>query len=262
MLNEINFIFCIGFRCYSVEFLKKYELRKISGPFDYLFIDIETSFKILNNNFNNFLYDIVLFNKSTKNIKLYYNKNTNEINNNLYKLLKKRNIFYMAHNYNYNNLLINQNYINNNLLSNNLYDWTNICVFLHHNIVDNNIYNIIKMRCERFINISNIYKDNICLFFITKIISCNNIKDYIKDIINMKNNYNIYYYLIIIICSDNNDEEHYYYDNEKCLFIIKKVDSYEYQYTNYKTDNNLNYDKEYEIILKYFKFNLIEKSNI
>ena len=41
----INFIFSIGYRCYSPEFLNNFKLRKMSSPFDYLFIDFETSLK-------------------------------------------------------------------------------------------------------------------------------------------------------------------------------------------------------------------------
>ena len=56
----INFIFSIGYRCYSTDLLETYKLRKMSSPFDYLFINFETSLKIINNNFEDFLYDIIL----------------------------------------------------------------------------------------------------------------------------------------------------------------------------------------------------------
>ena len=47
----INFIFSIGYRCYSVDFLNFFKLRKMASPFDYLYIDLESSLKIINNNF-------------------------------------------------------------------------------------------------------------------------------------------------------------------------------------------------------------------
>ena len=106
----INFIFSIGYRCYSPDFLNKFKLRKMSSPFDYLFIDFETSLKIINNNFDDYLYDIILFNKNNKHIELFYKKNTTEINNKYNELLEN-NIGYMAHNYNGSNLLFNQNYL-------------------------------------------------------------------------------------------------------------------------------------------------------
>jgi len=46
----------------------------MSSPFDYLFIDFETSLKIINNNFDDYLNDIILFNKNTQHIELFYKK--------------------------------------------------------------------------------------------------------------------------------------------------------------------------------------------
>jgi len=43
-MDEIKFIFSIGFRCFSTDLLKKFKFRKISSPFDSLMIDIETCF--------------------------------------------------------------------------------------------------------------------------------------------------------------------------------------------------------------------------
>ena len=48
----INYIFTLGYRCYSTDFIEIHKLRKMSGPFDYLYIDFETSLKIINNNFD------------------------------------------------------------------------------------------------------------------------------------------------------------------------------------------------------------------
>ena len=257
----INFIFSIGYRCYSSDFLNMFKLRKMSSPFDYLFIDFESSLKIINNNFNNYLHDIVLFNKTTQHIELFYKKNTNEINNKFYELLEN-NIGYMAHNYNNNNLLLNQNYLDDNNLNNNLYNWNTICAFHHHNILDSNIYNSIKMRCERFNNIMNKYNETTSLFYITKIINCENIVDYMNNIVELKTKYGIKCFIIIIINCDNIEDSEYYNEVDKCLFIIKKVENYEIQYTKYETDNNLYYEKEFNIILKYFTLNLIEKNDI
>ena len=114
----------------------------MSSPFDYLFIDFETSLKIINNNFDDYLHDIILFNKNNKHIELFYKKNTTEINPKFYELLEN-NIVYMAHNYNNSNLLFNQNYLDNKL-NDNLYNWNTICNFLHHSILDSNIYTSIK----------------------------------------------------------------------------------------------------------------------
>jgi hypothetical protein len=59
---------------------------------------------------------------------------------------------------------------------------------------------------------------------------------------------------------------------DNMLFIIKKVPGYQEQYETYETDNNfewlewgmqgLNFDKEFEIIEKYYQFNLAYKEEV
>ena len=168
----------------------------------------------------------------------------------------------MAHNYNGSNLLFNQNYLDDNKLNDNLYNWNTICSFLHHNILDSNINTSIKKRCERFNNIINKYNETTTLFHITKIINCENIVDYMNNIVELKIKYSIKCFIIVIINYDNIEDSEYYNEVDKCLFIIKKVENYETQYTKYQTDNNLNYEKEFNIISKYFTLNLIDKNDI
>ena len=48
---EIEYIYSIGHRCNCPDFLKYYNLRNISGPFDYLYVDIDTCFDNIQNNF-------------------------------------------------------------------------------------------------------------------------------------------------------------------------------------------------------------------
>jgi hypothetical protein len=257
----INFIFSVGYRCYSTDFLIKFKLRKMSSPFDYLFIDFDTSLKIINNNFADYLHDIIAFNKNKQHIRLFYSKNTTEINSK-FTVLLQNNIGYMAHNYNESNLLFNQNYLDDNKLDNNLYNWNKICAFHHHNILDSNIYATIKRRCEIFNNVINKYNENTALFYITKIINCNNIVEYMNNIIELKRQNIKNLICIVIINCDNIEDSEYYHEVDKCLFIIKKVENYQTQYNKYQTDNNLNYDREFNIMSKYFTFDLIEKTDI
>jgi hypothetical protein len=57
-------------------------------------------------------------------------------------------------------------------------------------------------------------------------------------------------------------DDYYIFEND-ILFIIKKVNDYNYQYHNDRgTDNNLNYDNEYNIIKKYFNLNLMSYEKI
>jgi hypothetical protein len=257
----INFIFSLGFRCYSPEFLKTFKLRKISGPFDYLFIDFETSLKIINDKFENYLNDVILFNKHTRTIELFRKKNTNNINNNFYELLKTNKFEYVRENFIGHTLLFNQNYLDN--MNDNLYNWNSICCFMHHNILDDNIYKSIQNRCKRFNNIMNKYNETTALLYLTKIVNCDNIVDYMNNIIKLKELYNINCFIIIIIHCDNIEDIHFYNQVDKCLFIVKKVENYETQTSKYENDNNnLNYEKEFNIISNYFTLNLIEKDDV
>ena len=83
-----------------------------------------------------------------------------------------------------------------------------------------------------------------------------------NNIIELKKKYCIKCFIIIIINCDNNEDNNYYNEVDKCLFIIKKVENYKTQYSKYQTDNNLNYEKEFNIILNYFTLRLIEKNDI
>jgi hypothetical protein len=254
-------VLSIGYRCYSAEFLKNYNLRKFSGPFDYMCIDMETCFKAIHNNYYDFLNDIIVMYRNEKSVKLMYQKKTREIKKNIVELLEN-DIRYMADNYNNSGLLINQNYIDDNTLSGNLYDWNSICLFLHHAIQSEDIYKQLKMRCDRSQRLMQKYGETTCLFFISKIVNCSNITDYMNDIIRMKQKYNIVSFLTMILCCDNLEDTHFYNESNKCLFIVKKVEDYETQYSRYRTDNNYSYDKEYNLISQYFDFQLLEKNDV
>ena len=76
-----------------------------------------------------------------------------------------------------------------------------------------------------------------------------------------KKKYNINCYIIIIICSDKLDD-YYIFEND-ILFIIKKVGDYQYQYhKKLGTDNNLNYNKEFNIIKNIFNLELMTYEQI
>ncbi len=251
MKKEIHYVFSIGYRCYSPDFLKYYNLRMLSGPFDYLFIDIETSFQNINNGFEIFLNDIVCLNKNNNSITMHYS--SEKIKNEIVKFKSYDNIGYMSHNYNHLDLRINQNFIEN--ISNNLYEWDRICVFHHHNMLDKSTYDALTNRCNTFKKIYKANTNKLCLLFITKIVEIDEFKAYKEYIYNLKKKYKINSYIIIIICSDRLDEIECFENN--ILFIVKRVNDYNYQYSNgIGTDNNLNYEKEKNIILQYFDFKL------
>lgn len=254
---EINFIFSVGFRCISPDFLKKYNLRQISGPFDYLYVDLETSLMNINNNFREFLTNIVFVNKINNLKNIYYSEN--KIDKKILNFIQNKNIYYMGHNYNNINLLINQNFIENT--PSNLYNWKRICIFHHHDITKKEVYEKIKKRVNIFKNIYLKKKNKLCLFYITKINENENFNELKLDILNLKKKFNINCYLIIIICSCKLKKKYIFEDNT--LFIIKKVKDYNFQSNNgRKTDNVLSYKKEFNIIGKFFKMNLIDYEKI
>ena len=115
----------------------------------------------------------------------------------------------MAHDYNGSNLLFNQNYLDDNKLNDNLYNWNTICSFHHHNISNSNIHTSIKKRCERFNNIINKYNETTTLFHITKIINCENIVDYMNNIVELKIKYSIKCFIIVIINCDNIEDSEF-----------------------------------------------------
>lgn len=246
---DITHIFSIGYRCTSAKFLQKYNLRKISGPFDYMFIDIETCFQNINNNFDDYFNDILHFNLKSQINKNLYQKN--KLNNICNDLLNYSNIFYMSHNYNDKNIYINLNFMDN--VINNLYDWNKICVYIHHDINDEEIYNNLIKRSMRFMDIYNNKKSNVCLFHITKIMENITFEEYKKYIFDLKLKYKISAYIIIIFCSPLINEINLFENN--ILFISKTVPNYNFQIKNQLgTDNNYDYEKEKNIIFNYFNF--------
>lgn len=259
LMIKINYMFSIGHRCHSVNFLKEYNLRKISGPFDHLFIDIETVFLNIHTQFIDYLSNIVLINKQKNIQSINYSESNGVIDEKLLALNNSKNICYMSHNYNNVSLLINQNFIDN--VENNLYDWNRICIFLHHNILLKENYNIIHKRVTIFNNIYNNEPNATCLFYISKIIIIDNLEDYKQHIIQLKIKYNINCYIICIICSSNLNEC-VSFDCD-ILFIVKNVKNYDIQYNSGPgVDNELNYSKELHIIKSYFNMELLEYDDI
>jgi hypothetical protein len=243
--HTINCIFSIGADSNSGNFLTTFNLRKLKSPLDFIYVDFETALRLISEKFENYLSDIVLFNKNAKRVELFYVKNTNKINDKFYSLLKNTNICHMKTNHNKNNLLFNQNYLDESN-DENFANWESMCIFYNNDILNETIYNSMKGTIKTFNTTFDKYNETTCLFFITKLI--NNYHNYIDKLIHIKKKYNIHCFMIIIINCDNIND-HYIYDEEnKCLFIIKKIE------TKWHT---INYENEYNIILKYFNFNKI-----
>ena len=121
MDRQIDYIFNIGRRCTTTDFLKKYNLRKIASPFDYLIIDLETSLDLIHNNFEKFLSDVVIFNKNNNIQTLLFQKYTDKVDDRI-ESFKENDITYIQENYNDFTLRINQNYLPSLVLPD-IYKW-------------------------------------------------------------------------------------------------------------------------------------------
>ena len=266
--REINYVFSVGYRCNSVQFLRRFEMSKFSGPFDWMYIDLETSLINVHNQFESYLDDIVILNKNENKLINIRNKNFELINSDILKLYDS-NIVYMDENYLKITLPINQNFTIAN--SNDLYEWSRICIFLHHDLISDNEVDKIKTRVDRLNKIMDKDKNKVMLFYISKIIESKTVDEQINEIYLLVKKYNIESNLVSILCTPNYDDDVKVIDN--CFFIIKNVPDYTFQFENNKTDNNfewleygmsgINFEKEYEIIKNNFDLSkLLTKEEI
>jgi len=246
----INFIFSAGFSCDSANYLKRYDLRKMSGPFDYMYIDFETALKVMTTKFEDFTSDIVICNKHYQNRYLQNSKNTTEPHSRFKPLIERGFIGYRNDDYYDVDLLVNQNYIEEDELSGNLYDWANICVFFHHNIVNRENREKIIMRSNRFLNIYEQNSWKTCLLHVTKPLHVStSTEEYMDSMIEMKKKYDIKCYFIIFILVETEDRVTTHEVKEDCLFIISSLDRCSW------TDEGI------EIIKEYFDIDVSENIN-
>jgi hypothetical protein len=267
-MKEINYVFSVGYRCNSVQFLRRFEVSKFSGPFDWMYIDLETSLMNIHNRFEFYLDDIVILNKNENELINIKNKNFESIDPDILKLYNS-NISYMNEDYFKTRLPINQNFTVVN--SSDLYEWNRICVFLHNDLTSDAEVNKLKIRIDRLNEVMDKDKNKVMLFYISKIIESKTIDEEINEIYSLVKKYNIESSLVSILCTPNYNDDIKVIDN--CFFIIKNVPDYTHQFENNKTDNNfewleygmhgINFEKEYEIIRNNFDLsNLLNKEEV
>lgn len=253
----IQFMFSCGFRCYSPDALKSAGLRMMSGPFDYIFIDLESAFKLITKKFDGFTNDIVEYCKIQGKLNPCYLKYTESIDKRFIDFSKGP-IIYMAKNQQNEHYFYNQMYMDDTLDCD-IYKWKSICVFAHHNLFSSSDRETLHRRSERFNKILEQSSTSTILFHITKIIT--NIDACMHDILYLKNKYiDITAYLVVIVCYDSSLNtsigEPVFIDNT--LFIFKPVESYDVQFTKYKDENQTyDYSKEIDIMRQYFTIDLV-----
>lgn len=240
-LIPINYIFSIGYRCNSVQFVRKYNMSKFSGPFDWMYIDLDSSLINIRDKFSDYLIDVNI-----------------EIDGSLK---------YMDQDYSKTRLPINKKFTER--MGNDLYDWEKICIFLHHDTEKPEEVEKIKLRADRFNSLIESDPEKIMLVYISKILDSPD--DEMSRIVEMVKMYNIKTNFVFVLCSNGNTEG--YKKIENCLFIFKDVPGYLDQYNSGKAENEfewlewgmqgINFDKEYEIIKSHFDMNnLISKEEI
>jgi hypothetical protein len=260
----IEYWFSAGFRCNATDFSVKYGFRKYSSPFDYMYLDFESMLQIISKRFEDFLNDIVVLDGHYHTLINYNSKNSQWVKPEYYPLLNIP-IRYMRESFLKTFVRFNQNYTGpgpepGSAFVENLYDWPRICIHHHHNVTDEKVIDYMAKRCRRFLRASDTNYKTCILFHITKIMSRYNIRQEISRILSLKNKYNNRSYMVYIMCCDDRDEDHFFID--RCLFIVKKVPSYDQQYFDHGTENHvkyLNYDRENELIREHFDIQLTEK---
>jgi hypothetical protein len=260
---EIHYMLCIGFRCLTTDIMKKNDWRKFTGPFDEMYIDIETVFETISTDFDSYLTDIVEYYPSKSTAKLYFPNKTSDLHSQI-TALKTKQISYLAHNYMNNTHIINQNYIETNN-SGNYYDWSRICVFHHQNLVQKDIHDKLTRRIQRTRELFQNHSEHLLLFGTTRIIS-SSLHTYIQYIVERKQFYKIPYKLCLIVYTDKVPEKPYDVI-EECLFIYQQCYSYHVHYTwsrngIYADNNGTDVSNCIEIIKNYYQLNLFDKNTL
>jgi hypothetical protein len=258
---SIKFIFPCGFRCCATEVLKVAGLRKMSGPFDYILVDLETAFKLITTNFDKYIDDTVEYKKSCGLIKSCYPKYIEGIDKRFLDFVNGP-VSYMKNTRENEHYFYNQNFMDESL-SDDLYEWKSICVFCHHNLWGSNVRSTLIRHCERFSKIWQEHLSSTLLFHVTKIIT--NIDDCIKNILELKNKYCIESHFVVVVCYDSTlglfDKKCDFIDS--VLFIYKPVESYDIQRINFGDDNwRYDYTEEIDCMKEYFTLDLVEKDSV
>jgi hypothetical protein len=141
---------------------------------------------------------------------------------------------------------------------------------LHHDFRKDEEIEKIRTRISRFNEVTTKSPGDALLLYVSKILDATTVTAEIDRISSLYGALDKRLNIVSVLCFPYEEERHIMIDN--MLFIIKKVPEYQEQYETYETDNNfewlewgmngLNFDKEFEIIEKYYQFNLTYKEEI
>ena len=184
----------IGPYCDTADILKRHNLRLNAYPFDYIFSSLEIVKHAINDKFNVFLD------------KQYYTNGTHEYStrHSFYCKLLDTELLHIHH--------IKNGYSKDYMVSSgNLWN--------HHNLMDNNIYEQFKRRCDRFMNLFN---NNSKIVFVYYNLYTNDFDDIVDFYNYFADNKNIY----VIGIFQNDCDKKILYEKDNC----KIYQNYDNQY--------------------------------
>ena len=189
---NINYIFAIGFRCNTDEFLSTFlKIRRYSSPFSYMVIDIKTALNFIDNNFLNYTNkDFILPGKNT----YKFNKHKWSCNN--------------IHKYS----IITNDYVD-------ILDMDKVCIWNHHNLYDKNTINSLNRRSLHLLECLNKKSNTTLLFYIEKIQKYEENKLlFDKSILD---NYDCNFLILIPLLNFNSDPILFYDDSRIRIIYFK-----------------------------------------
>lgn len=256
MTIEINYIFSIGWRCSSTLFLEKLGLRSFSSPFDNMFCDLESSLKLIKNEMNGFLENVIMIRQDENEITPISNPIVPEE----YYDLTSKEIFWSSKSWSDHRLFINIEYNPKGKLPQDINQWDPIWIMIHDDLRNTDIKETYNRRIIRFTKIINKFSEKTMFFFLSKILSFKTLKDFKKKYTDLLDLYAPKQYVCLVLCSDLLEKNEHLLYKEKYLLIFKKVPPFEDQQKIGLTENDtdkVDYSEELALIRKYFHLDII-----
>ena len=167
----------IGPYCITADILKKYNLRSVAYPFDYIFSSLEMVSHCLRDNFDIFLdkqYHKESIHSPVASVHTYYN-----------------------------------NFLTTPLLKQHLHGRKDKSLFLHHNIKDENIYQSFKRRAHRLLNLVKSNKKVVFVYYNCYTTSCEDLINFYKIFFDKTN-------IFILGIYENNNKKEILYEHDRC----------------------------------------------
>ena len=236
-MKEINYTFSIGSNCDSTFFIREYDLCKISGPFDWVYIDFASAIANIKEKFIRFTSDIFYYSdennydfqdEETWGSYVFNSKYLDTVDSRLRTIGKKE--FTLHHEKPFKTpFFIKQHYLPLKL-DNNLVQWNRSCWFPHHNFQDPIQINVLENKIMAFNQLYEGDKDKILFLGFNKFENLNNAYKYIKECVHEYHSSNLgcNVFYIILAPTDSAPEVHNY--NGITIFLTNYEANKMYQF--------------------------------